>query len=43
VSEWDFVQTTRVVRRLFPMFPFSVDGVTEAVRSLVAARQGEAA
>jgi uncharacterized protein len=43
VSEWDFVQTTRVVRRLFPMFPFSVDGVTEAVRALVAARQGEAA
>jgi uncharacterized protein with von Willebrand factor type A (vWA) domain len=43
VSEWDFVQSTRVVRRLFPMFPFSVDGVTDAVRALVAARQGEAA
>ena len=42
-TEWDYVQTTKVVRRLFPMFAFTVDGVTEAVRALVAARQGEAA
>src|SRR5262245_24510339 len=27
--EWDFVQTTRMIRRLFPMFHLSVDGITE--------------
>jgi uncharacterized protein with von Willebrand factor type A (vWA) domain len=37
-DEWDWVQTTRVVRRLFPMFPLSVDGLGDAVRSLVGAR-----
>jgi hypothetical protein len=38
-SEWDFVQTTRVVRRLFPMYALSVDGLAEAVGALVGARQ----
>jgi uncharacterized protein with von Willebrand factor type A (vWA) domain len=37
-TEWEHVQTTRVIRRLFPMFPLSVDGVTEAVQALVGAR-----
>jgi uncharacterized protein with von Willebrand factor type A (vWA) domain len=38
---WDDAHTTRVVRRLFPMFHLSVDGLTAAVKSLVGAR-GEA-
>jgi len=36
--EWDYVQTTQVIRRLFPMFPLSVDGIIEAVQALVGAR-----
>jgi uncharacterized protein with von Willebrand factor type A (vWA) domain len=36
--EWDYVQTTRAIRRLFPMVHLSVDGVTEAVKALVGAR-----
>jgi uncharacterized protein with von Willebrand factor type A (vWA) domain len=37
-DEWDWVQTTRIVRRLFPMFPLTVDGLGEAVQALVGAR-----
>jgi len=36
--EWEFVQTTRVIRKLFPMFHLSVDGLGEAVQALVGAR-----
>jgi len=32
------VQTTQIIRRLFPMFPLTVDGITEAVKALVGAR-----
>jgi uncharacterized protein with von Willebrand factor type A (vWA) domain len=38
-DEWDMVQTTRVIRRLFPMYHLSVDGLGEAVGTLVGARQ----
>ena len=34
---WE-ADTARVIRRLFPMFHLSVDGITEAVRSLVGGR-----
>jgi uncharacterized protein with von Willebrand factor type A (vWA) domain len=37
-TEWEHVQTTRVIQRLFPMFPLTVDGITEAVQALVGAR-----
>jgi len=37
-GEWDWVQTTRTVQRLFPMFPLTVDGLGDAVRALVGAR-----
>jgi hypothetical protein len=37
-EDWDGWQTARVVRRLFPMFPLSVDGLTAAVQALVGAR-----
>jgi uncharacterized protein with von Willebrand factor type A (vWA) domain len=36
--EWDYVQTTRVIKKLFPMFHLSVDGITDAVKALVGAR-----
>jgi uncharacterized protein with von Willebrand factor type A (vWA) domain len=35
---WDQWHTTRIVRRLFPMYSLSVDGVTDAFRTLVGAR-----
>ena len=35
---WEDYQTVRTVKRLFPMFHLSVDGLTEAVQSLVGAR-----
>jgi hypothetical protein len=37
-ESWDGTYTTRLVRRLFPMFHLSVDGISEAVRALVGAR-----
>ncbi|CAG1002642.1 hypothetical protein MYXO_03145 [Myxococcaceae bacterium] len=38
---WDGTYTTRLVRRLFPMFHLSVDGLSDAVRALVGARGQE--
>jgi uncharacterized protein with von Willebrand factor type A (vWA) domain len=38
-SEWDHYRTVTLVRRLFPMFHLSVDGLGEAVQALVGARQ----
>ncbi|MBM4268958.1 MAG: VWA domain-containing protein [Deltaproteobacteria bacterium] len=35
---WDNYHTTRVIQKLFPMFPLSVDGLSDAVQSLVGAR-----
>jgi len=35
---WDHTYTTRLIRRLFPMFHLSVDGLGEAVQALVGAR-----
>ncbi|MFN8544917.1 MAG: VWA domain-containing protein [Candidatus Binatia bacterium] len=35
---WDDAHTTRVIRKLFPMFHLSVDGLTAAVQALVGAR-----
>ena len=37
-KSWERWQTTRLVRRLFPMFPLTVDGVTDAMRALVGSR-----
>ena len=36
---WDRTLTTRAVRRLFPMFHLSVDGIAEAVHALVGGRR----
>jgi uncharacterized protein with von Willebrand factor type A (vWA) domain len=38
-SAWDSTHTTRVVRKLFPMFHLSVDGLGAAVAALVGARK----
>jgi len=35
---WDHSHTVRIVRRMFPMYPLSVEGVAEAVNALVGAR-----
>ncbi|MEA2623999.1 MAG: uncharacterized protein QOD06_44 [Candidatus Binatota bacterium] len=35
---WDQWHTTRIVRRLFPMYALSVDGITDAFRKLVGTR-----
>ena len=35
---WDRTHTTRFIRRLFPMFHLSVDGLGDAVQALVGAR-----
>ena len=36
---WDRTATTRMVRRLFPMYHLSVEGLSEAVSALVGARR----
>ena len=38
VERWDDYRTTRVIRRLFPMFQLTVAGLAEAVTALVGAR-----
>lgn len=37
-GSWEGTYTTRLVKRIFPMFRLSVDGLGEAVRALVGAR-----
>ena len=36
---WASTRTTQAISSIFPMFPLSVDGIAEAVGSLVGARQ----
>jgi len=38
VRYWESYQTTRAVRRIFPMHPLSVDGITAAVAALIGSR-----
>jgi len=40
--DWEGYSTTRAIRRVFPMFHLSVDGLTEAVKALVGMRVGAA-
>jgi hypothetical protein len=35
---WNHTQTSRVIQKLFPMYPLSVDGLAEAVSALVGGR-----
>jgi hypothetical protein len=36
---WDGSHTARIIKRLFPMFPLTVDGLTQAMQALVGARR----
>ena len=36
---WDNYHTTRTVQKIFPMFRLSIDGMADAVHSLVGSRQ----
>lgn len=36
---WEFTQTTRVIKSIFPMFPLTIDGIRDAVNALVGGRQ----
>jgi uncharacterized protein with von Willebrand factor type A (vWA) domain len=38
---WDHSHTARIIRRLFPMYRLSVEGVADAVHALVGAKVGE--
>jgi uncharacterized protein with von Willebrand factor type A (vWA) domain len=37
-TDWNRYQTVRLIQRIFPMYPLSVDGVTDAVGALIGAR-----
>ena len=37
-NDWDGYPTARVIKKLFPMFHLSVDGLADAVQALVGAR-----
>lgn len=39
---WQSTRTARIVAEMFPMFPLSVDGISEAVSALVASRRAAA-
>jgi uncharacterized protein with von Willebrand factor type A (vWA) domain len=43
VTYWDGSHTARIIRRLFPMFHLSVDGLTQAMQALVGSRAHVAA
>jgi uncharacterized protein with von Willebrand factor type A (vWA) domain len=38
-NSWESTHTTRLVKRMFPMFHLSVDGLSDAVAALVGARR----
>jgi len=37
-GHWEFTQTTRVIKSIFPMFPLSIDGIQDAIAALVGGR-----
>jgi hypothetical protein len=37
-KDWEYTRTTRVIRDIFPMYSLSVDGIQDAVTTLVGAR-----
>ena len=38
-SDWKLTHTTRVIEQIFPMFPLNLDGIQDAVTSLVGGRR----
>jgi uncharacterized protein len=41
-SDWQYTRTTQVIGEIFPMYPLSLDGIQDAVTSLVGARPSAA-
>jgi len=41
-KDWDYTQTTKVIKDIFPMLPLSLDGIQDAVTLLVGARPSAA-
>jgi len=41
-TDWDYTQTTKVIKDIFPMLPLSLDGIQDAVTMLVGARPAAA-
>jgi len=41
-SDWDYTRTTKVIQEIFPMYALSLDGIQDAVTSLVGARPSAA-
>jgi uncharacterized protein len=41
-SDWDYTRTTKVIQEIFPMYSLSLDGIQDAVTSLVGARPSAA-
>jgi uncharacterized protein with von Willebrand factor type A (vWA) domain len=37
-KDWEYTRTTRVIRDIFPMYSLSLDGIQDAVTTLVGAR-----
>lgn len=37
-KDWNYTRTTRVIKDIFPMFPLSLDGIQDAVTTLIGAR-----
>ena len=37
-SDWEYTRTTQAIREIFPMYPLTLDGIQDAVTSLVGAR-----
>lgn len=41
-ADWEYTRTVKVIKELFPMYPLSLDGIGDAVTSLVGARPSSA-
>jgi len=37
-KDWDYTRTTKVIKDLFPMYPLSLDGIQDAVTTLIGSR-----
>ncbi len=37
-KDWEYTRTTRVIKSIFPMFPLSLDGIQDAVTTLIGSR-----
>ena len=41
-SDWEYTRTTKVIKDIFPMYALSLDGIQDAVTSLIGARTSTA-